>query len=400
MRGPTMSSHDLPGVNIEEASGPRVIEGVDVTTAGFVGPCERGAFEPQAVTSVDEFERYFGTTPSSFLAAAVRGFFENGGRRCYIAHIAGPDGAAPSADDFIGAVGEHTTGLAALRDVTEISLLGIPDEVNVAFLPDAADRARLRAAMVAQCEELRDRFAVLQVEGTATDVNAIESPLVSTFAAMYYPWLEVIDPVSGVRGLVPPGGHAMGVIVRSTLERGVQKAPANIEVRGVVGIGLPGVASPPGLVIGDQVSDILKAKGINVIRDLRPSQQGIRIWGARTLAVDSEFRYISVRRLVLFIEQSLVTGLQWVVFEANKESTWTRVRQDASDFVTMLWKQGALVGSRSTDAFFVRCDRTVMTQHDIDDGRLACEIGIALVRPAEFLIIRIGLRTADAQDNP
>ena len=395
-----MSGQDSPGVYIEEAAGPHVIDGVEMATAGFVGACERGPFDAQLVTSFVAFARDFGSMSESFLPAAVRGFFENGGRRCYIARVAGPGGDAPTADDFIGATGERSRGLAALREVNDIALLGVPDEVNGLYLPDATDRARVRAAMVSQCEEMGDRFAVLQVNGTETDVSVIELPLASSFAAMYYPWLEVIDPTTGTRHLVPPGGHVIGAIAGSTIERGVQNAPANIEVRGVVGLGLPGVIPPSGLVPGDRASEILRLKGINVIRDFRSAHQGIRIWGARTLAVDTEFKYVSVRRLFLYVEHSITRGIHWVVFEPNTSETWAKVQQCIAEFLTTVWRDGALAGSTPDKAFFVKCDRTTMSQADIDAGRLVCEIGLAPTRPAEFVIVRIGQWTADAGDNP
>jgi uncharacterized protein len=241
---------------------------------------------------------------------------------------------------------------------------------------------------------------VLQVDGTETDVNVIVPPLVSSFAAMYYPWLAVVDPTTGTGHLVPPGGHVIGAIAGSTIERGVQMAPANIEVRGVVGLGLPGAVPPSGPMTGDRASAVLRLKGINVIRDFRSTHQGIRIWGARTLAVNTEFKYISVRRLFLYIEESITRGIQWVVFEPNTSETWAKVQQSIADFLITVWRDGAFAGSTPEKAFFVKCDRTTMSQADIDAGRLVCEIGLATTRPAEFVIIRIGQWTADAKDNP
>ena len=176
---------------------------------------------------------------------------------------------------------------------------------------------------------------------------------------------------------------------RSDEERGVHKAPANEVVRGIVGLTRT-------IHKGEQ--DILNAFPVNidVIRDFRANNRGIRVWGARVITSDSDYKYVNVRRLLIFLEDSIDRGLQWVVFEPNAEELWARVRRSIINFLTVVWRNGALEGTTREEAFYVKCDRTTMTQTDIDNGRLICLIGVAPVKPAEFVIIRIGLWTADA----
>jgi hypothetical protein len=187
-----------------------------------------------------------------------------------------------------------------------------------------------------------------------------------------------MDPLSGTKKLIPPGGHIAGIYARSDIERGVHKAPANEIVRGAVELQFP-------LTSGEQ--DILNPRGVNCLRKFRG--RGIRVWGARTTSSDSLWKYVNVRRLFLYIEESIEEGTQWVVFEPNNEKLWARVRQSITAFLTTLWRAGWLMGTKAEEAFFVKCDRSTMTQDDIDNGRLICVIGIAPVKPAEFVIFRI-----------
>jgi phage tail sheath protein FI len=183
----------------------------------------------------------------------------------------------------------------------------------------------------------------------------------------------------------------LGIYARTDEDRGVHKAPANEVVRGVTGL-------TRSLSKGEH--DILNPSpvNINVIRDFRVDGRGIRVWGARCITSDSDHKYVPVRRLLIFLERSIDIGLQWVVFEPNSEPLWARVRRTVANFLTDVWRSGALEGSKVEEAFFVRCDRTTMTQTDIDNGRLICVIGVAPVKPAEFVIIRIGLFTAHGEE--
>jgi phage tail sheath protein FI len=308
----------------------------------------------------------------------------------------GADGdAIMTADRFLG-TDEPPTGLAALRRIDEISLLCVPDEVNAELLQQPA-RDAIRDAIVVQCEELRDRFAVLQVDGRQAEANTINPPLTSSYAAIYYPWLRVLDPRTNDTRLVPPGGHVVGVYAGTDIARGVHKAPANVDLRGILTRDLPGDRKPLEYLVNKRQQDILNPRGINVVRDFRADRRGIRVWGARTLSADAQWKYVNVRRLFIFVEESIDEGVQWVVFEPNSQPTWDRVRRSISNFLVSVWKSGALMGSRVEEAFFVRCDRTTMTQQEIDTGQLVCYIGLAPVKPAEFVILRYSQKTADAE---
>jgi hypothetical protein len=191
----------------------------------------------------------------------------------------------------------------------------------------------------------------------------------------------------------------LGIYARTDSARGVHKAPADEEVRGIVTPDLPGPGNvgPLEFRTSKGVQDILNPRGINVIRDFRADKRGIRVWGARTMADDPEWKYVNVRRLFIFLEESVDEGTQFVVFEPNKEATWAIVRRRISSFLTRVWREGALMGATSEEAFFVKCDRTTMTQDDVDNGRLICLIGVAPVKPAEFVLFRVGHKTLEAE---
>jgi phage tail sheath protein FI len=245
--------------------------------------------------------------------------------------------------------------------------------------------------MVTQCERLADRFAVLSVLGQQGNVGGINPPRDTSYAAIYYPWVRVFDPFTRDTVLVPPVGHVTGIYARTDRERGVHKAPANEVVRGVVGLQR---------LLNKGEHDILNPYpiNINVIRDFRQNSRGIRVYGGRVITSDPDWKYVNVRRLLIFIEASLNRGLQWVVFEPNAEPLWARVRRSITNFLNLVWRNGALEGTKAEEAFFVKCDRTTMTQTDIDSGRLICVVGVAPVKPAEFVIVRIGLWTAHADE--
>jgi uncharacterized protein len=255
------------------------------------------------------------------------------------------------------------------------------DEIAIVYAPDAHAVTGLEQSLITHCEQLKDRFAILDSESGLSSVASIKprSDITDTrFAAYYYPWITVIHPTSGTPYDIPPGGHVAGIYARSDTERGVHKAPANEIVRGATDLEFQ-------ITKGEQ--DILNPRGVNVIRAF--PGRGIRIWGARTLSSDALWKYINVRRLFNYIEESVDEGTQWVVFEPNNEKLWARVRATITQFLTRVWHDGALMGTKAEEAFFVKCDRTTMTQDDIDNGRLVCIIGIAPVKPAEFVIFRI-----------
>ncbi|HEX3559742.1 MAG TPA: phage tail sheath C-terminal domain-containing protein [Pyrinomonadaceae bacterium] len=303
-------------------------------------------------------------------------------------------------DDAMGSVGDATymgvddidpekrTGLYSLRNVEEISLVACPGQTGLS----------IQDALIDHCELMRYRFAVLDgqppPDDSLADVQTQRQQFDTKYAALYHPWLLIPDPfpvnLSSVTNFpVPPSGHMLGIYARTDIERGVHKAPANEVVRGITGLQRT-------LSKGEQ--EILNPYpvNINVIRDFRNNNRGIRVYGGRVITSDSDWKYVNVRRLLIFIEDSVDRGLQWVVFEPNAEPLWARVVRTVSDFLTVVWRNGALEGTKVEEAFFVKCDRTTMTQTDIDSGRLICVVGVAPVKPAEFVIIRIGLFTANA----
>lgn len=530
-----MPEYLSPGVYVEEVStGPKPIEGVSTSVAGFLGPTERGTEEIRYVTSWLEFTRWYGGhlgIDKSFMTYAVQGFFDNGGKRCFIARVVG-NGAASAflvqgnvtiqaygrgtwgsnifvrvvkatksrnakvgdaaaswirlqvlyfsgspptpnkiADPFdrekandktltrpdvledfddlslnpsaanslltvvnmgsrlirllpptdgslpnlpavdakapfaqLGSAGggvpasindykptapipvadgiDQLIGFEAMDTVDAVSLLMAPDHVH----PNFNDKRELTEEVIKRCEQLKDRFAILS---TLRDFKP-ESPNLefdTTYGALYHPWIWVYDPVTRDDQLIPPTGHMAGIIARTDIEQGVFKAPANATVVGAKDLAAP---LPKG------VQDLLNPIGVNCIRDFRSDGRGIRLWGARTMSSDPEWKYVNVRRLFLYIEESIDEGTQWVVFEPNNEVTWGRVVRSISGFLRTIWRAGGLFGSKPEDAFFVRCDRTTMDEDDIQNGRLVCQIGICPVRPAEFVIFRIGQKTADA----
>jgi phage tail sheath protein FI len=210
------------------------------------------------------------------------------------------------------------------------------------------------------------------------------------YAAIYYPWITVRDPLVKDNRDIPPSGHMIGIYARVDVDRGVHKAPANEVIRGIVELEE---------LVNKREQDILNPSpvNINVLRDFRKSNRGLRVWGARCITSDTDWKYINVRRLFIFVEESIDEGTQWVVFEPNDEPLWARVRQSVTNFLTRVWRDGALQGATAEEAFFVKCDRTTMTQDDIDNGRLIMLVGIAAVKPAEFVIIRIGQKAGGAE---
>ena len=328
-------------------------------------------------TSSDYYE-----TKVNAISNLVRLSATDGGRpdntgNFFIPLTGGLDGTSLKCDCFLGdttaAPGERS-GLTAFKDVDEISIVYVAD---MHYLSDI-DRNTLTDDVITHCEKLKDRFAILDAPPNTTDLANLWPPKDSKYAAFYYPWIEVYDPLTKSNKQIPPGGYIAGIYARSDQERGVHKAPANEIVRGVLKIEF-------NLSKADQA--LLNPRGVNCIRSF--IGRGIRVWGARTISSDSLWKYINVRRLFIYVEESIEEGTQWVVFEPNDEKLWARVKQTIIAFLTRVWRDGALMGTKAEEAFFVKCDRSTMTQDDIDNGRLICVIGIAPVKPAEFVIFRI-----------
>ncbi len=283
----------------------------------------------------------------------------------------------PVRDDFLGdpkALPGTKRGLTAFNDIDEISIVYVPDLYKIQ--ENGIDT--LIDDILSHCESLKDRFAILDIPENQNDLNSIMIKRSSKYGALYYPWIRVYDPLTKQQKQIPPGGHVAGIYARSDTERGVHKAPANETVRGAVGLEF---------AITKREQGLLNPRGINVIRSF--NGRGIMVWGARTCIIDALWKYINVRRLFIYVEESIEKGTQWVVFEPNNEKLWARVKATITQFLTGVWRDGALMGLKADEAFFVKCDRTTMTQDDIDNGRLICVIGIAPVKPAEFVIFRI-----------
>jgi hypothetical protein len=234
--------------------------------------------------------------------------------------------------------------------------------------------------VLSHCENMKYRFAVMDSPETIEKggVDKLPKPRDSKMGAYYFPWIEVYDPEKG-NIFVPPSGHVAGVYARVDAERGVHKAPANELIRGALGLRYA-------ITKGEQ--DILNPKGINCIREFKG--RGIRIWGARTISSDPEWRYVNVRRLFNMIEHSIEKGTQWVVFEPNDQGLWKKVTRNIKAFLTLIYMSGAMFGKSPSDAFYVKCDDETNPPEVIDAGQMICEIGVCPVKPAEFVIFRIG----------
>ncbi len=286
-----------------------------------------------------------------------------------------------TAADFIGVDNGagNRTGIQSFVDNDVVSIMAVPGVTD----------PNVQLTLVAHCENLASRFAVLDVPQDARKVQDVinhRDIVDSGYAAMYHPWIQVFDALDKKNTMIPPSGAVMGIYARSDNTRGVHKAPANEVVRGCSGLDCQ-------FNTGEQ--DILNPKGVNLIRSF--PGQGIRVWGARTTSSDSSWKYVNVRRLFIFIEESIKANTNWAVFEPNDEALWVRVQRTISVFLNNLWRQGSLAGGTPDEAFFVNIGRDTMSQDDIDNGRLVCVIGVAPVKPAEFVIFRITQKTGSAE---
>jgi len=348
-----MPEYLAPGVYVEEVSFPATsIEGVSTSTAGFVGTTEIGpADAPVLVQSFAEFEETYGGRCQ--LAHATKAFFAQDGRRLFVQRVSGPQ--------------EYERGLQALESVPEIATVAAP----------GADAAEELVEHATRC----NRFALIDPgEGqTLDEVVALRGGIDSPYAAVYYPWVRVAGDVD-----VPPSGFVAGIYARNDAERGVWKAPANVPILGAIGLET---------TLTDTESELLASNGVNPLRVFPDGK--VVVWGARTTSSDPEWKYVNLRRYITYLEHSIDRGTQWTVFEPNGERLWAEMRRTLTNFLTGEFRAGALVSGTSDEAYFVRCDRSTMTQNDLDQGLLVCLIGVAPVRPAEFIDIRIGRWTAD-----
>jgi Bacteriophage tail sheath protein len=393
-----LSSYLTPGIYMEEVStGARPIQAVGTSTAGFVGEAPFAAAhvnETVAVNNWSQFLKEFVPEKgvSTPLSHAVYGFFLNGGRRCYVVNV--------------GKGQPITGGLDALETIDEIAIVAAPGYFDVASYD----------ALLTHCENLKDRVAVLDPPSKVKDIDALTvvaaPPSSSTdvkdaavkgvkrpeglrprlsergYGAFYFPWITVRDPLSPKDLVdVAPSGHIAGIYARTDAVRGVHKAPANETIRGALNVAYR---------LTGQEQGVLNPVGVNCIRWF--PRDGVLVWGARTVADgSSEWRYLNVRRLFNMIEESIVQSTRWVVFEPNDLSLWKAIRRDVAAFLTLVWRDGALMGATPEEAFFVKCDAETNSQDVIDAGQVVIVIGIAPVKPAEFIIFRIGQHASGAQ---
>jgi uncharacterized protein len=289
-----------------------------------------------------------------------------------------------SADDYVGDVSDRT-GFSGLEAVDQITMIAVPDLMSAyqsgAIDLDAVQGVQLK--MIEHCELMGDRMAILDPPPGLSPQQVGEWRMQkagydSKYAALYYPWFSVLDPLTGTNRSVPPSGHIAGVWARNDDTRGVHKAPANEVLRG---------ATKPDIQLTKGEHDLLNPMGVNCIR-VFPGR-GIRVWGARTLSSDAEWRYLNVRRLFNYLEESIMAGTQWVVFEPNDDALWARIRRTISAFLVNEWRKGALFGLTPDEAYYVKCDRETNPAEGIDAGQVVCEIGVAPVKPAEFVIFRL-----------
>ena len=303
-----------------------------------------------------------------------------------LAQASPPPPPAPrlSTDDYVGDVADRT-GFAGLEAVDEITMLCVPDLMSAyqQGVIDLETEQAVQLAMIAHCELMGDRLAILdtppglnaqQVKEWRVDKAGYDT----AFAAMYSPWIKTADPGTGTISFMPPSGHMAGIWGRNDDSRGVHKAPANEVVRGAISLETQFTKNE---------HDLLNPVGINVIRTF--PARGNRVWGARTLSSDPAWRYLNVRRLFNYLEESILSGTNWVVFEPNDEALWARVRRTIAAFLVNEWRRGALFGQTPDEAFYVKCDGETNPTEGIDAGQLVCEVGVAPVKPAEFVIFRL-----------
>jgi uncharacterized protein len=330
-----------PGMHIDEiAVRTKRIEPAPTSVTALVGPCRRGpADEPVAVQSLAEFEQAYGEVRGSWLRRAARDFFSNGGRNALTVRV--KDGSTSLAN-----LAEHDWQLLVVD-------------------PGVVDLAAASALSV--------RHRAFVVSDATTD-GELPAGL-GRNAAAYFP------PFTGPGGGRPCAPAVAGVFARIDAARGVWKAPAGAEAT---------LNRVPSRELTAQEIAELSALHVNALRTL--PNVGTVVWGARAASADPDWKYVPVRRLVLFIERSIEQSLGWAVFEPNDEPLWALVRTAVNDFLFDLWQQGAFVGTKAEEGFFVRCDRSTMTQGDIDDGRLVVLIGVAPIKPAEFVVFQIQTR--------
>ena len=323
---------------------------------------------PVVLHRKEEFAAHFGSRPESYLADAITGFFDNGGVRCYVVR------AALSADRVTAL--HHALG--ALTTLSDLDLVAMPDTMSLH--PDVAAIAQVQRQMLTHCAEHGDRLAILDAVPGGTSAGVLEQcdqlmigQAEPVNAALYHPWLRT---VSG--RLVPPSGHVAGIFARSDARVGVFKAPANEEVFGVLDLETN---------IDNSIQDQLNPAGVNCLRAFRG--RGIRVWGARTLSRDPNWRYVSVRRLFLTLRRWIDLHMAWATFEPNEPRLWARIQRELTTYLTQLLRAGALKGATPEQAFYVKCDAETNPSERREVGQIVTDIGLAPLAPAEFIVVRV-----------
>jgi phage tail sheath protein FI len=361
---------------VVQAASARLFTGVP----GFVG-FATPAWAPAALHRKEDFARIFQPHGGSFLADVVAGFFDNGGERCYVAGAEGDPGAGKQASaDLEAALGK---GLATLGPLPDLDLVAVPDAMT---LKDADAAQRVQQAALRHCARHANRFAILDAfQGSTPDVvrqqrrdlaAGMPEPL---GGALYYPWLKMREGHP-----IPPCGHVAGIYARTDARAGVFKAPANEEVLGIADLDGAGMEA--------EAQAELNAEGVNCLCAL--PGRGVRVWGARTLSRQGEWRYVNVRRLFLTVRRWIDLHMTWASFEPNDVRLWNRVRRELEAYLSQLWREGAFAGSTPEEAYFVRCDAETNPPDSRELGQVVSEIGLAPAAPAEFIVVRITQQAA------
>jgi len=409
-----MPNYQTPGVYVEEVeSGSKPIEAGATNVVGFLGVAEKGPVnEAVLVTNWTQYTKTFGGMHSEgWLGHAVYQFFQNGGTKAYINNL---KDLSPKEDEKAKTTGENTkekaAGEAPQAPVASIAPTKIKNPPNIAKLiigsdegvgkktglhlfdtiPDIAlvcapgviDPAA-QDAILTHCEKNRFRFAILDSpEELEKGIDTMPVPRDSIMGAYYFPWIQMYDTAADQNVYAPPSGGIAGVYGRVDSSRGVHKAPANELFRTALGLKYN---------LTDAEQELLNPKGINCIRDF--PGRGIRVWGARTVSSNPEWRYINVRRLFCMVEQAIQGGTNWVVFEPNTRDLWKKITRNITSFLLNVWRSGALFGDTPEEAFYVRCDDELNPPESIDAGYVVVELGLAPAKPAEFVVFRVSQKT-------
>lgn len=382
-------NYQAPGVYIEEVtSSTKPVEAVGTSTAGFIGTApdvSKHVHEAVQISNWSQFQKTFisEAKASTHLSNAVFGFFQNGGSKCFIVNI--------GRDETIVGEGEGRKGINKLEEIDEIAIVAAPGFSD----------AKSYDALLTHCENMEDRFAILdspreiknlqellKVAKPANEEGAKARQSDRGFGAYYFPWIMTSDPLNPSNIItIPPSGHMAGIYARTDTLRGVHKAPANEIVKGALQLSYKITQSEQGE---------LNVNGVNCIRSF--PGEGIRVWGARTLAPKgSEWKYINVRRLMTMIQESIAQSTKWVVFEPNTEVLWKSIKRNIEAFLYRLWMQGALKGNTPDQAYFVKCDNETNPPETIEAGMVITVIGVAPAKPAEFVIFRIGQSSSGSE---